>query len=415
MKKLSNRTLGAFEKTFWLLDQLDSKDFAVAGEIEGLASVADWQQAINMVQERHPNLRARIVLDNFSRPILHYDVVAAIPLRVVHVDTDYRWEQEVEKELAIRFNTAEGPLLRAVLLQKLTDTVLILVANHTLSDGSSLMYLFRDILSALSGRPLPLMDIQQSNDETLGMADEPALFNTEQSITIQREPSKLRPKVSSIRLPEATTRKLMERSKLEQTSVHGAICAAVLTNCRRMRAEWAYKRIELISPICSRKVLALDGNYGLNITTHPVYFEGEQQLSFWEIAKLAKDGLAKTGTNAHVQGYINFFRELTFNKADLEPTMEALKGAFTQEIMVTNLTKLKYDSDFRRFKLKSLYGPMVRSGKGPEQTIGAITSNGALCLTNTSEQPIEGLLKEIERSLVEACESQVEVFVKTLK
>jgi NRPS condensation-like uncharacterized protein len=151
MKKLSNRTLGAFEKTFWLLDQLDSKDFAVAGEIEGLASVADWQQAINMVQERHPNLRARIVLDNFSRPIVHYDVVAAIPLRVVHVATDYRWEQEVEKELAIRFKTAEGPLLRAVLLQKPTDTVLILVANHTLSDGSSLMYLFRDILSALSG------------------------------------------------------------------------------------------------------------------------------------------------------------------------------------------------------------------------------------------------------------------------
>ena len=35
MKNHQNRTLGAFEKTFWLLDQIDSKDFVIAGEIEG--------------------------------------------------------------------------------------------------------------------------------------------------------------------------------------------------------------------------------------------------------------------------------------------------------------------------------------------------------------------------------------------
>lgn len=71
--------------------------------------------------------------------------------------------------------------------------------------------------------------------------------------------------------------------------------------------------------------------------------------------------------------------------------------------MVTNLVKVKYETDFGKLKLKSMYGPMVRSGKGMEQTIGAITSNEQLCLTNTSDNPITGLLKEMQNILEEAC------------
>ncbi|UOE47937.1 hypothetical protein MTO98_26355 [Mucilaginibacter sp. SMC90] len=44
MKNYQSRTLGAFEKTFWLLDQIDSKDFALAAEIEGFATITNWQQ-----------------------------------------------------------------------------------------------------------------------------------------------------------------------------------------------------------------------------------------------------------------------------------------------------------------------------------------------------------------------------------
>jgi hypothetical protein len=71
--------------------------------------------------------------------------------------------------------------------------------------------------------------------------------------------------------------------------------------------------------------------------------------------------------------------------------------------MVTNLVKVKYDTDFGKLKLRSVYGPMVRSGKGMEQTIGAITSNGQLCLTNTSDNPISGVLTEMQNILIEAC------------
>lgn len=408
MTKHQNRTLGAFEKTFWLLDQIDSKDFALAAEVEGRESVAAWRSAINKVQKRHSNLSARIAMDEFKRPFIEHVESLIIPIRVLEVDNDFKWEHEVEKELAIRFNTKEGPLFRVVVVQKPEDTVLILVANHTLADGSSLMYLFRDILDAVTGNVTQALRPQKSNDETLGLPDDNINTTTKASGYVFKKPSTVSPKVESIRFSSESTLQILKSSRLEQTTVHGAICAATVIACRKLRKEWGDKKIELISPICTRKALQLDDNCGLNITTHPVYFENEQQLSFWDIARLAKTGLQGTETVEHIQNYLGFFRQLTFNSTDIQQMIDTLKEAFNHQIMVTNLVKVKYKTDFGKLKLKSVYGPMVRSGKGMEQTIGAISSNDKLSLTNTSDNPIPGILEEMQRILAEACDEHLE-------
>jgi hypothetical protein len=75
--------------------------------------------------------------------------------------------------------------------------------------------------------------------------------------------------------------------------------------------------------------------------------------------------------------------------------------------MVTTLVRVKYKTDFGPLKLEALYSPMVRSGKGVEQTIGALTTNSSLCLTNTSDTPIPGLLLEMEQILDKACQASV--------
>ncbi|MGS2741789.1 condensation domain-containing protein [Sinomicrobium sp. M5D2P17] len=408
MRKEQNRTLGAFEKTFWLLDFIDSKDFAIAGEIEGRKPIAEWRQALDKVQQRHPNLSVRIVMDANSRPVFRHSAWSPIPLRVLEADGDHNWEQEVEKELATRFKTDEEVLIRAVLVQRPEDTVLILTGHHALADGTSMSYLFRDILTAVTGQELEAMQPQKSNDETLGLPEDAGAVGSERTTLLTKDIKTVAPKISSIRFSGEATRSIIKRSREEQTTVHGALCAAVLIACRNMRKEWADKKIELISPICSRRALQLDDNYGLNITTHPVYFEGEQHLSFWDIARLAKAGLAGTDTAEHVKNYIHFFRDLTFNTADFQKITDTLKHAFNQEIMVTNLGLVKYKTDFGSLKLKALYGPMVRSGKGKEQTIGAVTSNGSLCLTNTSDTPIDGLLQAVREILVKACDAVLE-------
>ncbi|MCF2517587.1 phthiocerol/phthiodiolone dimycocerosyl transferase family protein [Dyadobacter sp. CY351] len=402
MKRQQNRTLGAFEKAFWLLDQIDSKDFALAADISGTLPIEKWRNALDMAQKRHPNLSVKVTLDELSRPVLQHVEGITIPLRVVHVEQDYRWEQEVEKELSVRFNTEEAPLLRVVLVQKPEHTVLILVANHTVADGSSLSFLTRDILLAVTGKQLEPMQPQVSNDQTLNLPDDVPAQTADEVLELKMKTDIVQPLVSSIRISEKLTRNLLEKARQENTTVHGAICAAVLLASRQMRKEWDDARMELVSPVCTRGPLNLDDNFGLNITTQSVFFEKQPELTFWDLARLAKAGLDGTNSTEYVNGYLSFFRDIVFGHNDMQQMIDVLKTAFNHHIMVTNLVKVRYQTDFGPLKLEALYGPMVRSGKGMEQTIGALTTNGALCLTNTSDNPIPGLLAEIERMLREA-------------
>ncbi|MDF7815765.1 condensation domain-containing protein [Hymenobacter sp. YC55] len=404
MKRQQNRILGAFEKTFWLLDQIDSKDFCLAAHISGTQPVEKWRKAINLVQQRHPNLSVRVRLDELARPTLQQVENLPIPLRVVQVAQDYRWEQEVEQELAVRFNTAEGPLLRVVLLQKPDSTILILAANHTVADGTSLSYLTRDILLAVTGQELEALAPQVANDETLGLPEDQPAQTIQQVLDLKPKTAAVTPLVASHRFSASTTRSLLERARQENTSVHGALCAAVLLASRQMRPGWEHTRMEVVSPVCTRGPLHLDDNVGLNITTQSVFFDHQPQLSFWELARLAKAGLAGTSSVDYTKGYLSYFRDIVFGHNDLGQMLDALKQAFNHHIMVTNLVRVRYQTDFGPLKLDALYGPMVRSGKGMEQTIGALTTNGALCLTNTSDTPIPGLLLAMEQILTEACQ-----------
>lgn len=407
MRRQQNRPLGAFEKTFWLLDQIDSKDFCLAAHVSGTQPVEKWREAIDMVQQRHPNLSVRVGLDELARPTLQQVENLPIPLRVVQVEQNYRWEQEVEKELSVRFNTAEGPLLRVVLLQKTDSTVLILAANHTVADGTSLSYLTRDILLAVTGKELELLEPPVSNDQTLALPEDQPAQTIEQVLELNRKTEEVNPLVSSHRFSASTTRNLLERARQEDTSVHGALCAAVLLAARKMRPAWDQTRMELVSPICTRGPLHLDDNIGLNITTQSVFFEPQPYVSFWDLARLAKAGLGGTSSVEYTRGYLSFFRNLVFGHNDIAQMLDALKQAFNHHIMVTNLVRVKYKTEFGPLKLEALYGPMVRSGKGMEQTIGALTSNGSLCLTNTSDTPIPGLLLEMEQILNKACQDTV--------
>ncbi|CAG4995518.1 hypothetical protein DYBT9275_01657 [Dyadobacter sp. CECT 9275] len=209
MKGQQNRTLGAFEKAFWLLDQIDSKDFALAADISGTQPVEKWSKAVDMAQQRHPNLSVSVVPDELSRPTLQHVNNLHIPLRVVHAEPDYRWEQEVEKELSVRFNTEEGPLLRVVLVQKTDSIVLILSANHTVADGTSLSYLTRDILLAVTGNELELMEAQVFNDETLWLPEDLPTEMVKQVPKLKMKTDIVNPLVSSHRFSESTTHILL--------------------------------------------------------------------------------------------------------------------------------------------------------------------------------------------------------------
>jgi hypothetical protein len=54
-------------------------------------------------------------------------------------------------------------------------------------------------------------------------------------------------------------------------------------------------------------------------------------------------------------------------------------------------------------KLEAVWGLAVLSGFNEEQTIGAVTIDGSLCLTHTSYAPLDKLLEGMWDALVDAC------------
>ena len=86
------RPLGALEHLFWLHDQAHPFHFALTAQIKGRFSVHQLQQALTLVQQRHPFLRVRIALDEAEQPWFVEDSTS-IPLRVVQRQSDHDTRQ----------------------------------------------------------------------------------------------------------------------------------------------------------------------------------------------------------------------------------------------------------------------------------------------------------------------------------
>lgn len=118
MKKSTNRPLGTNEKVYWVLDQKNTTQFAVAAEIDGNATENEWRQALDTVQNRHPNLSVHIAGNEYSTA--HFVPVdyCRIPLRIVNAENGENWNSVLEEELSKPIDITIAPLARATVIQQ---------------------------------------------------------------------------------------------------------------------------------------------------------------------------------------------------------------------------------------------------------------------------------------------------------
>ena len=140
--------LGIFEHMFWLFDQVVPIHFTLTARIVGELYINQLQQALTMVQQRHPLLRVRIVPTVSNQPWFIEDS-ASIPLGVVERQNEQQWLSEVEQELLHPFDWNQAPLMRTVLLHALDVSELIITCHHSIGDGMSTVYLLKDILQTI--------------------------------------------------------------------------------------------------------------------------------------------------------------------------------------------------------------------------------------------------------------------------
>jgi hypothetical protein len=404
------RPLGTMERCLWLLDQTHPTNFSIAAEIEGPTTLTSWRSAFDAVQRRHPFFSVCIDEDEKANPYFRRVVRTQIPLRVVdNKNAESQWEREIESELSVRFDPKRAPLIRVVLLHQPNRSILILTSYHPIGDGISMAFAIRDTLRALAGEKLEALPPLPSMEDLLGMPQAfPArTVSTSSSIrpekaaaTIQKNTDAV-PHVKGLRLSTELTSRLLSRSRQEGTTVHGALCAAIVLAGRQVFSAWD-NPIRIHSSVDVRRLLQLGDNYMQLAFGGIVAVNPDTMPGFWDMARFMKSGLTPAqsldaviaglgGLNALLQGL------------DSQAFSEVAKVSHAHEATLTNLGNVPFDTSFGDLKLTSMWGPAINLAAENGHTIGAATANGSLCLLYTSSTPTASLLEVMEQLIVAAC------------
>jgi hypothetical protein len=409
------RPLGGLEQFLSLADQHRSVHFAMATHIEGQTTIAAWRTALDTLQERHPFFSVGIERSYGGSPYFRADVNARIPLRVVANPEHANWQIEVARELATPFDAQLAPLVRAVLSHGANESIFILTAHHSIADGLSLTYAIRDLLRALSGKslePLPLtppqellveLSLQQGSGTQRPVESAPA----ERGLPVAfRSLYGALPSIDALRLTPELTSRLLELSRKEETTVHGALCAALALAGREVSSDWRNAPVRILSPFNLRKRIGIGEDCGLFVWAGVIPIEPHTHADFWDVARAAKSALTSQQSLEHVAIGMKTLSDAMPPAIDTYGASQILAQAFPCELLLTNLGKLPCEFDCGDLKLKALWGPAVFMGFEGEQTVGVTTTNGSLCLLHSSFTPLPWLLPRTERILRSVCEGE---------
>jgi Phthiocerol/phthiodiolone dimycocerosyl transferase C-terminus len=352
-------------------------------------------------------------LTDISNPHFRQVPDKPIPLRVVRVGASQpNWLTELQREVATPFDAGLARLVRAVPLHEPHRDTLILTAHHSIADGLSLTFAIRDTLLALSGNPRDpllvtpfiesMLDSDSSPIELAPTSEGNGIEETRPSVF--RSQHGLMPSVYGLSLSAELTLKLRKLARQEETTVHGALCAALVLAGRQAIGEWEDKPVRVLSPIDIRNLLGVAEHCGLFISAASVSFKPNGETAFWELARFAKRQLPGAQTGDGVTSAIHAIQQAISKGLGVETAMQLAARGFAYEAMVSNLGNLRYETIFGEFKLKALWGPAIGGSFEGGRTIGVVTVNETLHLLHTSYAPVPLLLERIEKILLAACE-----------
>jgi NRPS condensation-like uncharacterized protein len=320
---------------------------------------------------------------------------------------------ELNREMAAPFNPEHAPLIRSVLIHEQQSAVLIMIAHHAIADGMALAFLVRDLLQVLSGGQIEPLSFSGSADKLL--SKQPRGEEIVQSEALQagapqvkpalyREGNHLTPKAAARKLDENLTAALKERARREGTTVHGALCAALVLAGRKTSSTWRKQAVRVMSPVNARLHLRAGEACGLYLGGGIVPFQPDDSRGFWDLARFAKKEFSASQTFPSVSASLRGLDGIVTKKMDVEAAAQFAAAAFARDLMVSNLGQIPYESEFGKLKLEALWGPTALQGLDGEQNVGVATTNGAIRLLHASYTLIPHLLENAELILRTACE-----------
>jgi len=143
------RPLGTFERGWVLTDARSPFNVMIALRLENPPTPDVIQNALSILQKRHPLLRAKIkngVFEHLANPKVSFEVIQS--------KSGHHWLEIVEKEMNTRVDL-DGELFRGCYLSDVDHCDLILTFHHAIMDAASGNYLLDELLRICVGDQIP--------------------------------------------------------------------------------------------------------------------------------------------------------------------------------------------------------------------------------------------------------------------
>ncbi|GIH91289.1 non-ribosomal peptide synthetase [Planobispora siamensis] len=146
------------QERLWFMEQFTPGTSAyvlpVSARLRGPVDVALLQERLDALAARHESLRMTFPAGPDGRPEVRIAERLRVPLRVVAAASEQEARQVLGADLALPFDLAAGPLLRAVLVRLAPgDHVLLVAAHHIVTDGWSADLIVRELLGEAGPAP----------------------------------------------------------------------------------------------------------------------------------------------------------------------------------------------------------------------------------------------------------------------
>jgi hypothetical protein len=405
------RPLGAFERLLHLDSVEHQRHFCIVAEIEAAKGSADYRRAFDKVQRRHALLSAAILDVPLTGPAF-YRSDEQIKIVFEPLSSGPNWHEVVERELATPFVASKAPLMRATVLLGELRSIVILSLHHAIGDGLSAVYIVHDLMQALEGHDFAALALLPSMEELAAKTDGSTIEEGRAPAEVLEHMRSLaqaslwrpfkgdQPSVSSLTLSRNSTQLLRTTSRLQGTTIHGALSAAVV---RSLASELDQDTISIANPINRRDHVGADeGECTLLADLEIVHFRADMPSNFWDLARHATTELSKARTNQALYDHINGLQSLLPVDADAA-LASGIVASMLPDVIISNLGSLPIPQGVGDTTLKSLFGPFVLGRFTNERIIGAASADGQLALVQSGPSHVSGLLPKIEEELVRAC------------
>ncbi|MEM7556724.1 MAG: condensation domain-containing protein [Cyanobacteria bacterium P01_A01_bin.84] len=374
--------------------------------IEGVIETNILRKVLDFLQNRHPMLRVRII-ELADGTYFSSQNIKKIPLETISKTDENQWLEIAEKQLHEKFSDEFAPLCRITLLQSsLAHPISEIIAtfHHAITDGLSCMNFIDELLFyyqkieqgeqtfeqmtprvSTKNIALPLLppveqildssfvelnEVKKPETENIKEQKVPILIIENEAPLNQRRTHLL----TRIINPEILS-KLIEQCKQQKTTVHGALCAAMLLGATKISGCKESINFSCSSNINLRKYSKTEvkKNYiGCFVSSVESIHNLTGNTNFWNLARACKNQVDNS-----INGKINdLIKEQSLSDITQQTIQNVLERNSTGRIKTINLSNRgKFDlaENYGKLKIKEIYFTVGQHILGPCLWLGALT------------------------------------------